>query len=76
MIIKVKVKPHSGKQDVVKKGDDYMVYLKSQPEDGKANIELIKLLKKHFNKQVKIKCAKITFLLNKKKTKRGARACS
>jgi len=55
MIIKVKVKPHSGKQDVVKKGDDYMVYLKSQPEDGKANIELIKLLKKHFNKQVKIK---------------------
>ena len=57
MIIKVKAKPNSGKQEVVedKKSESYIVYLKSQPEDGKANIELLKLLKKHFHKPVRIK---------------------
>jgi len=55
MIIKVKVKTHSGKQEVVKEDDFYVVYLKSIAENNKANIELVKLLKKHFKKEVKIK---------------------
>ncbi len=55
MIIKVKVKPNSGRKDVIRKKDEYMVYLKSRPENNKANIELIKLLKKHFDRPVKIK---------------------
>jgi uncharacterized protein (TIGR00251 family) len=55
MKVKIKVKLNSGKQEIVKKGEDYVVYLKSLPENSKANIELLKLLKKHFGKEVKIK---------------------
>jgi len=58
MIINVKVKPHSGRQEIVNEGKNYVVYLKSVPEDGKANIELIKILKKHFKKEIKIKSGK------------------
>ncbi|MFH1972253.1 MAG: DUF167 domain-containing protein [archaeon] len=53
--MKVRVKPNSGKKEVKKEGDHYIVYLKSQPEKGKANLELLKVLKKHFKKDVRIK---------------------
>ncbi len=55
MRIKVKVKPFLGQQSVEKKNDFYLVKLKSRPENNKANIELLKLLKKYFKKNVKIK---------------------
>lgn len=56
MIINVNVKPNSGEQSIEKNGTGYSVRLKSPPKDGKANTELIKLLKRHFNaKEVKIK---------------------
>ena len=55
MKIKVKVKPNSGKQNVEKKDDFYLVKLKSAPENNKANLELIKILKKHFKKKIIIK---------------------
>ncbi|MGV8152500.1 MAG: DUF167 domain-containing protein [Candidatus Nanoarchaeia archaeon] len=52
MIIKIKVKPHSGKQEIEKLAeDDYMVFLKSEPENNEANTELLKLLRKYFKKQ-------------------------
>ena len=55
MIIKIKVYPHSGKEEIVKLSDDsYKVYLKKPAEDNKANIELIKLFSKHFKSQVSI----------------------
>ena len=55
MIIKVKVKPNSGKQEVKKIGDaEYIVSLKKPAEDNKANIELVKLLKKHFSDDINI----------------------
>lgn len=55
MIIVVKARPNSGKQEVKKVFDaEYIVYLKKPAEDNKANIELIKLLKKHFLKDIKI----------------------
>ncbi|MBU3906971.1 MAG: DUF167 domain-containing protein [Nanoarchaeota archaeon] len=52
MKIHVKVKPSSGKQEIIKEEEGYIIKLKSVPKDGKANIELIKLLKKHFGKEV------------------------
>ncbi|MEK6883804.1 MAG: DUF167 domain-containing protein [Nanoarchaeota archaeon] len=57
MIIKVKVHTLSEKQEIIKEPENiYTVHLKSPPENNKANIELIKLLKKHFKaKEVKIK---------------------
>jgi len=58
MIIKVRVKPNSKKQEIVNKGRDYIVFLKSPPENNKANTELIKLLAGYFDKhfsQIKIK---------------------
>lgn len=55
MIIKVKVKPGSNKQEIIKINDDeYKISLKKRAEDNKANIELIKLLKSYFNKNIKI----------------------
>ena len=50
MIISIKVKPKSGKQEVIKIDDNsYLVYLKSEAENNKANIELIDLVAKYFN---------------------------
>jgi uncharacterized protein (TIGR00251 family) len=55
MKIKVKVKPNSGRQEIIRRGKEYFIYLKSRPENNKANIELVKLLKKYFGRPVKIK---------------------
>jgi len=55
MIIKIKVKPNSGEQDIEKKEDFYLVKLKSVPENNKANLELLKILKRYCGKEVKIK---------------------
>lgn len=55
MIIKIKVYPNSGKEEIFKiKEDFYKVYLKKPAENNKANIELIKVLKKHFHQNVNI----------------------
>ncbi|HOW37125.1 MAG TPA: DUF167 domain-containing protein [Candidatus Pacearchaeota archaeon] len=55
--IKIKVKPNSGKQEVIEteNSDGYLVNLKSAPENNKANLELIKVLERHFKKKIKIK---------------------
>lgn len=51
MIIKISVKPHTGKQEIIKLSDDtYKILVKSFPNEGKANRELIKFLQKHFKK--------------------------
>jgi uncharacterized protein len=53
MILKIKVKPGSGKQEITKiSNDEYLVSLKQRAEDNKANIELIKLLKKYLKVEV------------------------
>ena len=55
MKIKVRVKPGSGKSEVIKISDDeYVVYLKSRAEDNKANLELVKSLHKYFKSPVRI----------------------
>ncbi|MFH1307420.1 MAG: DUF167 domain-containing protein [archaeon] len=53
MIIKVKVKPSSSKQEILEFGDNnYLIYLENKAEDNKANIELINLLSKYFTTPV------------------------
>lgn len=45
MIIHVNAKPGSFKKELIKIGEnEYTAYLKKQPEKGKANIELIKMI--------------------------------
>jgi len=49
MRLSVIVKPNSGKQEIEKISEnEFRVYLKSLPENGKANLELIRLLKRKF----------------------------
>ncbi|MFQ5572752.1 MAG: DUF167 domain-containing protein [Nitrosopumilaceae archaeon] len=55
MIIRVKVIPNSKEQRIEKTEESaYRIYLNSAPEKNKANKELIKLLKNHFNKTPEI----------------------
>lgn len=67
MIIKVKARTNSGFQKIEKISDSaYKVYLKSSPEKNKANIELIKILSRHFSSSRKIKIT--SGLRSRKKT--------
>ena len=50
MLLRVKVRPGSGKSEVVKKKDYLLVYLKSPAEKGRANAELVRLLSKSYGK--------------------------
>lgn len=50
----VKVKPNSKESKLIKENNHYIAYLKSQPEKGKANEELIKLFYKTYKKRIKI----------------------
>jgi uncharacterized protein (TIGR00251 family) len=52
MILKIKAKPNSGKQEIEEKDGLFHIKLKESPENNKANIELINFLAKHFNKPV------------------------
>ena len=55
MIIKVKAKPNSKEQEIIKISEnEYKIALREKAEDNKANIELLKLLKKYFGKEAKI----------------------
>ncbi len=48
MKIKVQVKTNCSEQKIEDFGEhNYLVYLKSAPENNKANVELLKLLGKH-----------------------------
>lgn len=56
MTIKIKLHPNSSQEKIMKLNDkNYEVWIKEKPLENKANIKLIKLLKKHFKKDVKIK---------------------
>jgi uncharacterized protein len=59
VIINVRVKANHSEQKIESFGDlRYLVYLKSEPENNKANIELINLLSHYFKipaKNIKIK---------------------
>ncbi len=47
------MKPNSGKEEIQKISDDeFVVFLKKPAEDNKANLELLKLMKKYFHREV------------------------
>jgi uncharacterized protein (TIGR00251 family) len=52
MLLNVKVKPNAKESRIEKINDSYVVYVKASPQDNKANIEVVKLLKKYFSKDV------------------------
>lgn len=54
MKIEVKIHANSSQEKIEKRGEKYEVWLKEKPVDNKANEKLLKILKKYFNKQVKI----------------------
>ncbi len=54
MRIRVRVKPNSKEESINKVGEEYVIQLKAKPDKGKANTELIKILKKHFGMNAKI----------------------
>ena len=64
MIVHVKVKPNSSKQHIESFGNGrYLVYLKSPPENDKANIEMMNLLSKELGvppKSLSIKFGRIS----------------
>jgi|TARA_B100001971_G_C18050958_1_gene462846 uncharacterized protein YggU (UPF0235/DUF167 family) len=49
MIVKVRVSIGKEKQKIIEEDDRLLVDLKSQARDSKANLELVRLLKKYFN---------------------------
>lgn len=51
--MEIKVKAGSSKEKIVD-GDELVVYVKERAVDGKANKAVLKLLKKHFGKEVRI----------------------
>lgn len=56
MKLNIRIQPNSKKQEIQQSIDGSIskVFLKNPPKDNKANEELIKLLRKHFKKEVKI----------------------
>lgn len=48
------VKPLSGKQELIMQEEPWVAFLKSPAQDNKANLELVKLLKKATGKQWRI----------------------
>jgi len=55
MKLKIKLHPNSSQEKIEKISEkEYEVWIKENPIDGKANIALLKFLKKHFKSEVKI----------------------
>jgi len=55
MKLSIKLHPNSSQEKIEKMGENkYDVWLKEKPIDNKANEKLVKILKKHFKKEVKI----------------------
>lgn len=54
--IKIKLHPNSSQEKVkeIEKDKSYEVWIKEKPIDGKANEKLIRVLKKHFKKDIEI----------------------
>ena len=54
-ILKIRVKTGAQKTQLLGwEGDVLRIAVKAQPKKGKANMEIVKLFKKEFNKEVKI----------------------
>jgi len=55
MKLKIKLHPNSSQEKIEKISEkEYLVWIKEKPNDGKANIALLKFLKKYFKSEVKL----------------------
>ena len=55
MRLKVKVKPNASRNEIISEKENLLrVNIKAPAKDGKANLKLIKFLKKHFKREPKI----------------------
>lgn len=55
MIIKTKVHANSSQEKIKKiNSSEYEIWIKEKPIENKANVSIIKLLKKYFKKNIKI----------------------
>jgi len=54
MVLNIKVHTNSSRQEIKKLVGGYNVWLKSKALEGRANFELLKMLKKEFGKNFKI----------------------
>lgn len=63
MKINVIVKPNAKENKIIKEDNVYKVSLRAKPQEGKANLELIKFLSRRFKKKARI----ISGFRNKKK---------
>ena len=56
MKLSIKLHPNSSQEKIIEieKNKEYEVWIKEKPMDGKANEELVKVLKKHFKRNVNI----------------------
>jgi uncharacterized protein len=56
MQVKIKLHPNSSQEKIkeVVRDKEYEVWIKKKPIDGKANEELVKILKKYLKKSVRI----------------------
>ena len=54
MRIKIKVHANSSKEEIKQRDNGLEVWIKQKPLEGKANEKLVKLLKKHYKKNIKI----------------------
>ena len=52
--LEIKVKTRSNETKLVQEADNFTMYVKSPPVDGKANAELIKFFKKKYGVRVAI----------------------
>jgi uncharacterized protein (TIGR00251 family) len=56
MKIKIKMHPNSSQEKIERVSEnEFGVWMKEKPVDNKANIELVRILKKYFKKNVEIK---------------------
>ncbi len=56
MIIKIKVHANSSREKIKRTNNsNYEIWIKEKPIENKANVSIIKLLKKYFKKNIKIK---------------------
>lgn len=53
--LRIKAIPHAGRTELKEEEGKLRLYLKSAPEKGKANAELIKFFKKEYKLSVRIK---------------------
>ena len=57
-LLRIKVIPNAKTTKIIEENNQLKLYLKAQPQKGKANQALIKYFKKHHNLNIQIKSGK------------------